>query len=754
MKIVHVAPDFYPVPPQKYGGIERIIHSLIEESVRRGHEVYLYAREGSETSASLIPYHHPAGNPDLIADYVLHTLPDGIDIIHDHTHLSVIGRKLPSVPTVCTIHDSLNNEIEHPVYVSQRALEVIGNNHGYYVYNGIDVEEYPVQHKKEDYLLFLGVLSQHKGIHHALDLAEKTKQRMIIAGPVFHHDYFRTEIEPRIQAMSHVEFVGEVGGEERLKLLQQARCLLFPTSWEEPFGLVMVEAMACGTPVIALGNGAVPEVLHSYPEFICRSVEEMREKLDRLHYHSDALRKYVADHFSVKQMADGYFDVYEQAIRRGKELAETTDWIQKGKKLKERMRYEKAIELYEGILISPTTSKEDKIAACNEAADVYYRQANKDKEREYAFRSFLYAPPRAEICCRLGYQFLQLNRLEQAIFWYKEATKAKRPEVETVLYYEACWTWLPHIQLCICYYQLGDYKSAYDHNEQAMRYEPHNEYGLNNKKMLDKLLGKSSAPAKTLNEVTLLDVDGNPFKMLLQTPGFIEEMIILRGNWEPHLAPMLRSFIKKDYLFLDIGANIGYHSLHVASLCRDARCISFEPHPSIYQQLSANVSLNPFVNIEVYPLAVGETPGRTRFFMQKEDSYNRGMSAVEYYDGLGGEYSEIEVTMTSLDSFLDKENQKKVSVIKIDTQGNEYQVLKGARSVINESKPLIALEDHNNAKHSIEDILKLLEGYAAYKVNLWDGRVTEYRNELDQFQDDYLLIPVHLVKRFLAERAG
>lgn len=753
MRIVHIAPDFYPVPPQNYGGIERMIYSLIEESVKRGHEVYLYAREGSVTGAKLIAYQHPPGHPESIAEFVLNTLPDKVDVIHDHTHLSIIGRKRLDVPTICTIHDSLNNEIEHPVYVSYRALDVIGKNKGYFVYNGIEVKDYPLQDKKEDYLLFLGVLSPHKGIQQALDVAEKSKVRLIIAGPVFNHEYFRDEIEPRIQAMPHVEYVGEVGGAYRLQLLQHAKCLVFPTSWEEPFGLVMIEAMACGTPVLAFANGAVPEVLKGYPSLICESVDQMLEKLQNLHYEGAQLRSYVENYFSNEKMADGYFDVYEKAIQRHKEKADTKGWFQKGEQLKNGMRYEEANSLYDQILLSDA-SKEDKIAACNEAADVCYRQGKMEKEREYAFQSFLFAPPRAEICCRLGYQFLQQNQMDQAIFWYCQATAAKHPQEPTKLYYEACWTWLPHIQLCICYFQLGDYEKSYEHNEKARAYDPDNQFVKNNKKMLEELLTKKGESISSVQEIALWNADRQPFKMCLTTPGFIEEMIIKNGNWEPYLAPIIRPFISTDSLFLDIGANIGYHSLHVASLCQDARCISFEPHPVICKQLSANIQINNFSNVKAYPLAIGNREGTTKFYMQNDQSYNRGMSAIDYYEGIGTEYSEIKVDMTTLDEFLNQEDKKKVSVIKIDTQGNEYQVLQGAKKVIAESRPIIAIEHHDNADHSLDDLLMLLDGYQVFKVNLWNGQVTEIEKELDQFQHDYLFIPSHLVKRFIVERTG
>ena len=130
--------------------------------------------------------------------------------------------------------------------------------YGFFVYNGIDLNEYQFSDVKEDYLLFLGLLNWHKGINYAIDVAEKTNQKLIIAGPIFNWTYYTKEIEPRIKNNPNIQYVGEVGGQQKQDLLKKAKCFLFPTSWEEPFGLVMIEAMACGTPVLAFPNGAVP----------------------------------------------------------------------------------------------------------------------------------------------------------------------------------------------------------------------------------------------------------------------------------------------------------------------------------------------------------------------------------------------------------------------------------------------------------------------------------------------------------------
>ena len=310
--IVQVAPNFIPVPPKKYGGIERVVYDLTEGLVKRGHEVYLYAAKGSISNAKLIPYED--NNID-IAMFVLNTLPPNIDLIHDHTHPSLIGTKDLKTPTICTIHDSRYNPVSCPVYLSARALQVNGKNEGCYVYNGINPEEYEFSKDKEDYLLFMGELRWHKGIVHALEIAERTNRKLIIAGPVYYPEYFENEVKPRIDRNKNIQYIGEVGGHERQELFKKAQCMLFPTSWEEPFGLVMIEAMACGTPVVALANGAVPEVLSGFPELVCQSVDEMVEKVLKQPFPApEALREYVINNFTTDMMVERYLDIYTKVL--------------------------------------------------------------------------------------------------------------------------------------------------------------------------------------------------------------------------------------------------------------------------------------------------------------------------------------------------------------------------------------------------------------------------------------------------------
>ncbi len=325
LKIVQIAPDIYPVPPSDYGGIEIIVYEITEELVRRGHEVYLYAPAGSKTSARLIPYEHTTnGDSAKIAEFVRRTLPEGTDIIHDHTLSFAAGKAGLPVPVVCTVHGAIRNSVKYPVYVSRRALDVIGDKRGFFVYNGLDLEKYEFSGLKSDYLLYMSRVDKVKGIEIALDIADRTKRKLIIAGPVHDKAYFSNVVEPRIRNNPNIRYVGSAGGQFKQDLLKYAACLLFPTSWEEPFGLIMIEAMACGTPVVALSNGAVPEVLKRFPDMICRSPNEMAELVSQGDYPApEALRKYVLSRFTTACMVDSYLEVYKNVLlqeKHGKEF--------------------------------------------------------------------------------------------------------------------------------------------------------------------------------------------------------------------------------------------------------------------------------------------------------------------------------------------------------------------------------------------------------------------------------------------------
>ncbi|OPA77777.1 glycosyl transferase [Paenibacillus selenitireducens] len=315
VQVISNYPSAQPVPSIK-GGTEKIVFELTEELVRRGHNVYLFAALGSRSKANLITY--PKGlRHKSIARFVTRKTPMGADIIHDHTFHSAIGQTIQSIPTLCTFHIPVKRRVKYPVYVSKSARQLTGNNKGFYVYNGINTSEYEFSTEKHGYLLFMGRIIRNKGVLHAIEVAEKTGKKLIIAGPVKAPHFFRREVKPRIQKNANIQYVGPVGGKLKQQLLKHAECVLFPTLWDEPFGLVMIESMACGTPVLALGNGAVPEVLSGFPNLICNTVHDMVAKVRKKKYPTPhKLRKYVTKRFTNKKMTDSYMEIYQDIIQR------------------------------------------------------------------------------------------------------------------------------------------------------------------------------------------------------------------------------------------------------------------------------------------------------------------------------------------------------------------------------------------------------------------------------------------------------
>ncbi|MEC0182820.1 glycosyltransferase family 4 protein [Paenibacillus peoriae] len=315
VQVISNYPNAQPVPSIK-GGTEKVVYELTEELVRRGHHVSLFAARGSKSSARLITY--PKGmKHDQIHQYVLQHMPPGTQIIHDHTFRSALRNKKLPCPSLCTVHIPVKRYGKNPVFVSKRARQLMGGGKGFYVYNGINTHEYEFSSEKHDYLLYMGRIIRNKGVLQAIQVAERTGKRLLIAGPVRAPVFFRQEIQKRIQRNPKISYVGAVGGQQKQQLLKHAECVLFPILWEEPFGLVMVEAMACGTPVLALKNGSVPEVLSGFPQLICQSVDQMVRKAQQKNYPSPAqLRKYVTQRFTNKQMTDSYLKLYRQIIRQ------------------------------------------------------------------------------------------------------------------------------------------------------------------------------------------------------------------------------------------------------------------------------------------------------------------------------------------------------------------------------------------------------------------------------------------------------
>jgi len=346
-RIALLAPPWIPVPPPAYGGIESVVGLLCEELVRRGHDVTLFAAPGSGSSATV---HSPLADahPDTIgsalheSDHVVSVWEEiarleregrPFDVLHDHSGFTALAfAGAVSAPVVHTLHGPFTAETgsfyarhghkAHLVAISnhQRAHAPSGVNVSAVVPNPVVVEDWPLRMHKGDYLLWLGRMDPIKGAHRAIDAARRSGQRLVLAGPVQtgQHEFFVREIEPHLDG-DMVTYVGEVGGRARTELFADAKALLMPIRWPEPFGMVMVEALACGTPVITFPEGAASEiVIDGETGFHVRDEEHMAQAVQRVtELDPVRCRESVAERFDVGVVASGYEAVYESAIAAG-----------------------------------------------------------------------------------------------------------------------------------------------------------------------------------------------------------------------------------------------------------------------------------------------------------------------------------------------------------------------------------------------------------------------------------------------------
>jgi glycosyltransferase involved in cell wall biosynthesis len=341
MRIAQVAPLFESVPPALYGGSERVISWLTEELVAMGHEVTLFASGDSQTDAKLIP----ASQKALWRDRECReTLPHHVrmmelvfrdvsrfDMIHfhcDYIHFPLVRRC--GCPSLTTLHGYLHDHdlrglLEEysdvplaAISYSQRATMPEANWSGM-VHHGLPETLHTFRSGRGDYLAFLGRISPEKGLERAIEIARRTGTRLKVAAKVYDEDrnYFETVIRPLLEASaSFVEFVGEVGGAAKDEFLGEAAALLFPIDWPEPFGLVMIEAMACGTPVIAWRKGSVPEIMKDgVTGFVVDSIEDAVRCIPRLaSIRREDCRRDFEERFRAERMANEYLQVYEKII--------------------------------------------------------------------------------------------------------------------------------------------------------------------------------------------------------------------------------------------------------------------------------------------------------------------------------------------------------------------------------------------------------------------------------------------------------
>lgn len=339
MRIAEVAPPWIAVPPKGYGGIEWVVALLADGLAEAGHDVTLFATGDSTTKAKLEFAFDTAPGSDLINDPTLdtiHTLlafadPSRFDAYHVHAPFSALAVGVETdVPVVHTLHGSFVPEMRdlytrvadraHFVAISESQRSQMPElNYAGVVHNGIDVESYELRRDKDDFLLFLGRTAPEKGVERAIETARLTgdplKLALKIASATENAEWDRV----KGSLPSNVEVLGEISHQEKADLLARARAVLFPIDWDEPFGLVMTEAMASGTPVIATPRGAVPEVVADGETGFLVSVEnyaaEAADVLKRLDEISpDACRARVAERFSKAAMVAGYEKVFQAVL--------------------------------------------------------------------------------------------------------------------------------------------------------------------------------------------------------------------------------------------------------------------------------------------------------------------------------------------------------------------------------------------------------------------------------------------------------
>jgi glycosyltransferase involved in cell wall biosynthesis len=335
LSVAVVAPPWLELPPDAYGGVESVCSDLVDALVDRGVQVTLLGPGRHGTTAAFRPT-GPTADPRLMGralPEVVHAvrLPElladlAVDVVHDHTFAGPLVGAAHGLPTVVTAHGPVDGDMG--VYyrsLSARASLVALSRAqrkrlptaqwAATVPNGVRPDRFPFRAAKGDYALFLGRMSPDKGPTWAIDAARAAGIPLVMAAKCREDSevqYFEHAVAPRLGG--DVEWIGEVGGRRKIELLAGARCLVFPVDWEEPFGLVMIEAMACGTPVVALRRGAVPEVVdHGRTGWVCDRPAELPAALLRAReIHPRDCRAAVEERFSDAALAAGYERVYRR----------------------------------------------------------------------------------------------------------------------------------------------------------------------------------------------------------------------------------------------------------------------------------------------------------------------------------------------------------------------------------------------------------------------------------------------------------
>lgn len=340
MRVALIAAPFIAVPPADYGGTELFVAHLAEGLKAAGIDVVVYANGESTVQAerrSIYPHsewpiklgehawlkelnHTAWATADVLGD---------CDLIHVQSPQALVFSRFAARPFVLTLHGPHDAKLSE-FYSHYPEVQYVAISHAQArqeslpklrtIHHGIDLSLYRLVERKQQYLSFIGRIAPIKGTHIAIDVAHRTGLPLKIAGevqPAF-REYFESKIKPKIDG-KFVEYVGPADLQAKNELLGNSMAMLFPIQWNEPFGLVMVEAMACGTPVLAMPGGSVPEVVEEgISGYICRSVREMSNHVRSLNISPEMVRDYVEKNFSIQKMVQSYVALYQETLQRAK----------------------------------------------------------------------------------------------------------------------------------------------------------------------------------------------------------------------------------------------------------------------------------------------------------------------------------------------------------------------------------------------------------------------------------------------------
>lgn len=341
LRIAMLAPPWIKIPPAGYGGIEQVVDLLCRELVQRGHAVTLFAAPGTSSSATVRPMlDHP--QPDAIgealyeADHVALAFKEidlaGVagtpfDVLHDHSGFTALAMAdRIATPVLHTLHGPFTEATAmfYARHGHKAAIVAISRAQlskappefavSAVIPNPIAVADWPLRRRKDDYLLWIGRMTPEKGPHRAIDAARRAGRRLVLAGPIQpgQEEFFEAKVRPRLDG-ERVQFIGEVGGVRKQELFARASALLMPIRWPEPFGMVMIEALACGTPVLAFPEGAASEiVIHGDNGFLVEDEVEMADAITKLEELDPSRCRASASHYAADGIAAEYEAVYRK----------------------------------------------------------------------------------------------------------------------------------------------------------------------------------------------------------------------------------------------------------------------------------------------------------------------------------------------------------------------------------------------------------------------------------------------------------